>query len=190
MSVTPSHIIEYLFCPRFTWFEYVLGIPQYEERFYKVEKGRNIHELKLVSNRDYLRKKIGAIKKYTDQYLTNDFLRGKVDEVVELKDRSMAPLDYKFARYEGRIYNTYKTQLYCYATLIEDNFNKEVFRGFLVYVRSKNKLIEVKIDQKDKDNVKQVAGEINAIICENFFPKATKFKSRCVTCTYRNICIK
>jgi len=25
---------------------------------------------------------------------------------------------------------------------------------------------------------------------ENFYPKATKFKGRCLTCTYRNICIK
>ena len=39
MSVTPSHIIEYLYCPRFTYYEYVLCIPQYEERHYKSRKG-------------------------------------------------------------------------------------------------------------------------------------------------------
>jgi len=190
MSVTPSHIIEYLFCPRFTYFEYVLGIPQYEERHYKVNKGRNIHELKIIKNKDYLRKKIGAVNKFQDQFLTNVLLRGKVDEVIVLEDGSMAPLDYKFAKYEGKIYNTYKTQLFCYAVLIEDNFIKEVNKGYLVYVRSKNKLLEVDIRASDKEHVREVAMEVTKIISENFFPKATKYKAKCVTCTYRNICIK
>jgi len=190
MSVTPSHIIEYLYCPRFTYFEYVLCIPQFEERHYKVQKGRNIHDLKMVRNKDYLRKKIGAIDKYSDQYLTNGQLRGKVDEVHLLLDESMAPLDYKFAQFKERIYDTYKTQLYCYAVLIEENFQKEVNKGFLVYVRSANKLVEVPISQSDKDEVRTVVGEVAEIISENFFPKATKYKKRCLTCTYRNICTK
>ena len=190
MSVTPSHIIEYLFCPRFTYFEYVAGIPQYEERHYKVEKGRNIHDLKMVRNKDYLRKRIGAVKKYTDQYLTNDILRGKVDEVLVLHDNSMAPLDYKFAPYKGKIYQTYLTQLFCYAVLIEENFKTTVNKGFLVYVRSKNKLVTVDITEKDKNHVKEVATSVTEIIEKNFYPRATKYKKRCVTCTYRNICTK
>ena len=43
-SVTASHLLEYLFCPRFTYFEYVLDIPQHEEKRFKVEVGRKIHE--------------------------------------------------------------------------------------------------------------------------------------------------
>ncbi len=190
MSVTPSHIIEYLFCPRFTYFEYVMGIPQYEERNYKVMKGRNMHELKLIRNKDYIRKRIGAVEKYPDQYLTNEHLRGKVDEVLLLEDQTMAPLDYKFAKYEERLYKTYRTQLSCYAVLIEDNFHHEVTRGYLVYIRSKNKLVEVPVDNKDKQMVREAVDEVEQIIQENFFPKATKSKAKCVTCTYRNICIK
>lgn len=190
MSITPSHIIEYLYCPRFTYFEYVLGIPQYEERHYKIQKGRNIHELKMVRNKDYLRKKIGAIDKYPEQYLTNGQLRGKVDEVLLLSDESMAPLDYKFAQFKQRIYDTYKTQLFCYAVLIEGNFQKEVNKGFLVYVRSANKLVKVPISKDDKDKVRTVVGEVVKIISENIYPKATKYKKKCLTCTYRNICTK
>lgn len=188
MNITPSQIIEYLFCPRFTYFEHVLKIPQYEERHYKVNKGRNIHDLKMIRNKEYLRKKIGAVKKYQDEYLTNDLLRGKVDEVLELADGSMAPLDYKFAQYKDRIYDTYKTQLHCYAVLIEENFKKPVAKGYLVYVRSKNKLIDVPISNEDKAKVKYVAEGITEIISGNYFPRATKFKKRCVSCTYRNIC--
>ena len=190
MTLTPSHIIEYLFCPRFTYFEYVLGIPQYEEKFYKVVKGRDIHALKAIQNIEYLRKRIGVRKKYINQYLTNEYLRGEVDEVLELNDGTMAPLDFKFAEYKDRIFDTYKTQLYCYAILIEHNFGKKVERGYLVYTRSMNKLIEIEIAEKDKKRVKKAMLEINEIIGKNFYPKGTKYKKRCVTCTYQNLCTK
>lgn len=190
MIVTPSHIIEYLFCPRFTWFEYVLAIPQYEGRHFKVEKGRNVHDLKLEQNKEYLRKRIGVKQKWTDQYLTNELMRGKIDEVLLLADGSMAPLDYKFAQYKEKIYSTYKTQLFCYAWLIEENFRNPVKKGFLVYTRSRNKLIEVEISENDKQEVKKCVNEINTIVDGNVYPKATKYKKRCLTCTYRNICTK
>lgn len=188
--ITPSHIIEYLFCPRFTYFEYVLAIPQYEEKNYKVMRGRELHDQKLEENKDYLRKRIGVTEKYLDQYLTNELLRGKMDEILVLADGSMSPLDYKFAEYEDRIYDTYKTQLYCYAWLIEDNFHTPVNKGFLVYTRSQNKLIEVPIQDSDKLYVKECAEAIMKIIEKNYFPKATKYKTKCLTCTYKNICIQ
>ena len=190
MTLTPSHIIEYLYCPRFTYFEYVLAIPQYEERKFKVMRGREVHDEKLEQNKEYLRRRIGAVERYNDQYLTNELLRGKIDEVLKLEDGSMAPLDYKFALYEKKIYDTYKTQLFCYAWLIETCFGCEVNKGYLVYTRSNNKLIEVPISPSDKQLVKECAREIQDIISRNYFPKATKYKMRCVDCTYRNICIK
>lgn len=190
MSITPSHIIEYLYCPRFTYYEHVLCIPQFEERHYKVEKGRNLHDLKLERNRDYLRKRIGAVDKYLDQYLTNELLRGVIDEILVLKDGTMAPLDYKFAKFEERIYNTYQTQLECYAVLIEDNFHRRVDKGFLVYTRSANKLVEIVISETAKQEIRNICEQVNEIIFNNFFPKATKSKKRCIGCTYRNICIK
>lgn len=190
MSVTPSHIIEYLYCPRFTYYEYVLCIPQYEERHYKVEKGRQVHDQKLERNKDYLRKKIGVVEKYLDQYLTNEQLRGAVDEVLLLNDGSMAPVDYKFAKFEDRIYETYRTQLECYAVLIEENFQKEVNKGFLVYTRSSNKLVEVEISESAKKEIRRICKEVNDVIIQNYYPKATKYKQRCVGCTYRNVCIK
>ncbi len=190
LSITPSDIIQYLYCPRFIYFEKVLAIPQYEEKSYKVMRGRALHENKNSTNQAYLRKKIGAVKKWQEQYLTNDLLRGKVDEVLELEDGTMAPLDYKFAQYKERVFSTYRTQLYCYACLIEDNFGKEVNRGFLVYTRSRNKLVTVPVAESDKEKVRQCAEEIRKIIENNVFPKATAYKKRCSGCTYSNICVK
>lgn len=172
------------------YFEHVLDIPQYEEKSYKAMRGRHLHDRKQSINKEYLRKKIGVKEKYQEQYLSNDFLRGKVDEVLLLDDGTMAPLDYKFAQYKDKVFNTYKTQLFCYAWLIEDNFSCRVEKGFLVYTRSKNKLIEVEITEDAKQEVRENVNAIIDIIANNRFPKATRYKKRCRGCTYRNICIQ
>jgi len=190
-SFYPSQIIEYLYCPRYTYFEYVLRIPQFEEKFYKVMKGREIHQSRLEQNKSYLRKKATAVEKWQDQYLGMEGLRGKVDEVLKLKDGTFAPLDYKFAEWKEKVYETYQQQLYCYAVLIEANFDlAKVNRGFLVYCRSNYKLVEVEIKEEDKAIIYQSMKKMGEIIGKNKLPKATKYKRRRLTCTYRNICIK
>lgn len=188
MSITPSHMIEYLYCARYTWFEYVLCIPQNEEKYYKVMKGRHLHDAKLEQNKDYLRRRIGVKEKYQNRYLTNELLRGEVDEVLLLNDGSMAPLDYKFAEYDERIFSTYETQLNCYAVLIEANYGKPVNRGYLVFTRSKNRLVEVAITEASKAGVTDCAKAIINIIDNNFYPRVSRNEKKCVTCTYRNIC--
>lgn len=190
ISITPSEIIQYLYCPRFVYFEKVLGIPQFEEKSYKAMRGRHLHEDKKRMNKEYLRKKLGVIEKYQEQYLTNRVLRGIVDEVLLLDDGTAAPLDYKFAEYKDKVFNTYKTQLACYAWLIEDNFGRSVNRGYLVYTRSKSKLVAVELDEAFKKGVKEKAQAVVQIIEKNHFPKATRYKKRCPECTYRNICIQ
>ncbi len=189
-SITPSHIIEYLYCPRYTYFEYVLSVPQNEEKYYKVKKGRNMHDEKLERNKGYLRKRIGATEKWEDQYLTNQYMRGRIDEILKLRDGTFAPLDYKYAEWKDKLYDTYKQQLFCYAVLIEENFNGKVNKGYLVYLRSKNKLLEVEISESDKSLIKVSISGFQEIVEKNYFPKATKYKRRCLSCTYRNICTR
>ena len=190
MMLTPSNIIQYLYCPRFVYFEHVLKIPQNEQKFYKVEKGRSIHEYQSKTNKDYLRKKIGVTQKLSEVYLSDDKLRGVVDEVLWLQDGSMSALDYKFAQYKDKIYTTYKTQMHCYAYLIQKNYQKQVNKSFLVYTRSKNKLITLEVSNNDINNIEQSIENIMEIIEKNYFPKATNYKSRCNLCTYSNICIQ
>ncbi len=188
LSITPSHIIQYLYCPRFTYFEYVLRIPQFEEKNFKVMQGRSMHELKTEQNKEYLRKRIGVRDKRLNVYLTNRLLRGEVDEVLFLHDDTAAPLDYKFAKWEDRVYDTYRTQLICYAWLIEENFGLRVSRGYLVYVRSKNHLVEIPIVPEDIRAVQEAARGILEIVQKNHYPNGTKVRKRCEHCTYRNIC--
>ena len=190
ISLTPSHLIQHLYCPRFTYFEWILRIPQHEEKFSKVMRGRNLHDERLERNKGYLRRRLGVVDRHDDQYLTNDYLRGRVDEVLELDDGTLAPLDYKFAPFKDKIYSTYRTQLFCYAWLIEENFNRPVTRGHLVYTRSANRVVTVPINPGDVDEVRAVADRVRTVIQDNVFPKATRVKKRCVNCTYRKICVQ
>ncbi len=190
LSITPSHIIEYLYCPRYIYFMYVLSVPQREELYYKAMKGREIHQRKTVVNPEYLRKKIKVISKEVEVYLTGKNLRGIVDEVLFLSDGTASPLDYKFARYNERIYKTYHTQAHCYAKLIMENYKVGVKKAFLVFIRSKNKVVEFDITDKGIAKVDLYINEIGEIIENNRFPRGTSSKSKCLTCTYRNICVR
>ena len=48
-SLTASHLLEYLFCPRFSYFEYVLDIPQREEKGLKHQRGGGLQSFILDS---------------------------------------------------------------------------------------------------------------------------------------------
>lgn len=188
--ITPSEVMEYLFCPRFVYYLNVMKIDQHEHRRALVNKGRDIHKLKLVENKDYLRKKIGVVDKALDVYMSSKKLKlvGKVDEVLFLNDGTAAPLDYKYAYWEDKIYKTLKYQQVLYSLLIMENFQTKVTRAFIVYIRSKNKLIELPINQKICDKAIIMLDEIFQIINESYYPKASKNQRKCEDCTYRNLC--
>jgi CRISPR-associated exonuclease Cas4 len=149
-----------------------------------------MHDLKSTQNQAYLRKRLGVREKKMNVYLTNRLLRGEVDEVLFLNNGTAAPLDYKFAKWEERLFSTYKIQLHCYALLIEENFDIRVDRGFIVYVRSKNHLEEIPITTQDIESVRLASKGILNIVQKNEYPNGTKVHKKCENCTYRNICTK
>ena len=104
--ITPSEIIEHIYCPRFTYFMNCLEIPQHEELRYKVLKGRELHDKKEKTNVGYLRKKLGCIDRDVSVYIASREIgvRGVVDEVLHLQDGSLAPLDYKYTEYNAVSY--------------------------------------------------------------------------------------
>ena len=190
-SLTASHLLEYLFCPRFTYFEYVLDIPQHEEKRFKVEVGRTIHERIRKANVGYLRKKFRVKEKKIDVYLSgHSGMRGIVDEILFLNDDTAVPLDYKYAEYKDRTFKNHRFQLIFYAHLIKDNYHVPVTRGFIIYTRSKNKLVEVPIHEKDFDELEIITKRILDVIQRCKYPQPTKYKQRCPDCCYRNICEK
>ncbi|MBM7624063.1 CRISPR-associated protein Cas4 [Sporohalobacter salinus] len=192
ISITPSEVIEYMYCPRFIYFMLYLKIPQREEQRYKVQRGKEVHDRKTRINKKYLRKKIGVKEKLINQKLSSNKynIHGVIDEILFLKDGTAASLDYKFAKDKGRLYNTYKYQAVMYSMLISDNYDIKANKAFIVYIRSKNKLKEITITKNDFKKVKKVLEEIIQIIKKGYYPKSTSYQKRCRDCCYRNICIK
>lgn len=189
--ITPSDMIEFLYCKRFIYYMKSLAIPQFEERRFKVQKGKEVHEKKETQNKQYLRKKLGVVDKKIDVDLYSEKfkIKGIVDEVVTLEDESMAPLDYKFAKYDEVIYNTYRSQMLLYSLMIKEMYNCEVNKSFLVYTRSANLVKEIEIDEKDLEKLKKDIKEYFKVV-KGYFPKATSSNARCIDCCYKNICIK
>jgi len=189
--ITVSDVMEYLFCPRFTYFMHCLGIPQHEEKRYKVLKGRALHDAREKVNRSYIRKKLQCVRKDVAVYLVSkrNHLKGEVDEVLFLEDGTAAPLDYKFAEFKDKVYRTHKYQSALYGLMIADNYGVAVNRGFVCYTRSNHLVKEVKLSGKDFERAIALVNEVLEIIQKGFYPEATKYKVRCVDCTYRNICV-
>lgn len=188
--ITISDVLEYLFCPRFIYFMHCLDIPQHQEKRFKVVKGREVHAEKLVTNPDYLRKKLGVTKKEANVFIASKqhHIKGIVDEVLFLDDGTAAPFEYKYAEFKDTIFKTYHFQLVLHALMILENYGVDVKKGFICFTRSNNRIEEV--DFTDKDFVKgiEIVKEIIAIIEEGYYPKRTNNKNRCIDCCYNRIC--
>ncbi|MBK1695119.1 CRISPR-associated protein Cas4 [Chromatium weissei] len=189
--LTPTEVVEYVYCPRFIWFMNVQQIPQHEETRFKVLKGREIHQRRTIENRNYLRRKIGATRRETEVYLASPKLRlrGIVDEVLWLKDGTLAPLDYKYTLPREALFKTHEMQIVLYAILIREVYQKPVMRGFVAYVRDGSQLTEMVINEQLVIKAKRLIDEIFSILKTGRLPVRTTSKLRCEDCCYRNICI-
>ena len=191
VMITPSEVIEYLFCPRFIYFMNCLKIPQHEELRYKVMKGRELHSKKEKENKEYLRKKIGCIDKELAVYVASPAVRvrGVVDEVLTFSDGSMSPLDYKYSEFRDYLFETHKVQSVLYAMLIKEIYNRPVQKGYICYARDGVTLKEIVYKPDDFEYAKAVVDDILMVILKCYYPKRTRWTNRCIDCCYKNICV-
>ena len=189
--LTPSEVVEHIWCPRFTYFMNVLMIPQFEDRRYKVLKGREVHKRREKENRDYLRKKLGVVNKEQAVYLASPKVRvrGIVDEVLFLDDGTMAPLDFKYTEYQERAFRTHAIQVTLYGLLIEEVYQAEVIRGYVAYIRGGSKVLEVPLSDEIREATGQILDDIFSIIHTGKLPRKTANKNHCIDCCYKNICV-
>ena len=189
--ITPSEVLEYLYCARFTYFLNVMKIAQYEDRRYKVQLGREVHNQRLEQNRDYFRKKIPVEQKETEVYLASPQLRvrGVVDEVLWLKDGTMAPMDYKFTPFREYVFRTHRVQIALYGMLIEETYERPVKYGYIAYIRGGSKTHKISLTENLKSRAIRSVDDIFNIIEAEKMPSRTKQRVRCADCCYKNICV-
>jgi CRISPR-associated exonuclease Cas4 len=188
--LSATQLVEFWYCPRFTYFMHVLGIRQYEEKRLKVLMGRDIHEKKALQP-EYLRKKIGVVKVDRNVYLSNRKLGicGILDEILLMEDNTLSVLDYKFA-FNKHKFQTQFLQNVFYSIMLESNYHKKVNFCYIVYTRENNNLVKYDIKEKDKKEVIKTIHAVHRILSKGFYPESTKYKRRCPDCTYKNICIR
>jgi len=169
----------------------VMRVPQHEEKREKVLAGRNIHERKAEENAGYLRKRLDVKEKIIEPYLVSPryHLKGIVDEVLITGSGEYIVLDYKFAEYKEVLFDTYKTQLSIYGLCIRDIYQAEMVRGFIVFTRSSNKLVEVPLSKDDYRKVAGILNEMLEIIQAEMYPKGKRSRNKCADCTYRKLCV-
>jgi CRISPR-associated exonuclease Cas4 len=190
LLLTPSDVLEHLFCGRFTYFERHLGLPEFQGRREKVRRGRALHAVREATNRAYLRRRLGVTSKRIDVSLASPrlHLRGRLDEVLFFADGTAGPLDHKFARDPGRVYPTLRLQSAIYALLIRENFGVPVRRDYIVYTRSANRVVEVAYQPEDFRRVGAVVREVLAVLSRGHLPRRAP-AARCADCCYRPICV-
>ena len=75
-----------------------------------------------------------------------------------------------------------------YALLIQENYGKEVNRGYICFTRSNSLMKEVLIADDDFYRLKVMICEMIAITQKGFYPAGTKNTAKCLDCCYRNVC--
>jgi len=188
--VWTSDVIEFLFCPRFIFYDRVLKIEQNEELRQKVLIGRKIHENKIETLKDYHRKRLGVEKKDTEVHISSEVLHitGIVDEVLFIDDGTISPLDYKFAEYPGFVYKGLFYQSMIYSLLIEELYKKKSNYGFIVFTRSANHLEKITYPSNKLDLIKSVVQDIYEIIINCQYPDVKESIKKCNDCCYRRLC--
>ena len=205
--LTPSIIATHTYCPRTVWFEHLLNMPQDLTDNFKVQQGRNIHTPQLNNKKSYLRQQLKAELVQEDAFLHTQGLRGRVDEVLEMPDGSLAPLDYRYAEFMpkeqqghkkanssgvvrpgSRVFKNIRLQMQCYAYMLQQQYNKPVKQAFVVFTRSQYHIETINVHAADLDRIKVATAEIEHLLRHPVFPGPPNTINHCTDCLYNPVC--
>lgn len=186
MPLTVTDVVEYAFCPKFTYFINVLGLDQYEQKRGTVSAGRKLHLLHERNNLNYIPyadkgKKLVASKFYSEKL----DLSGKIDEAIETDDEIIL-IERKYSD-TCDISKTLLVQLGLLSILIEENLGKPVKKAVVIFNKTKRKQIPVVIDDVIKNHSLEILENTKKVIQMGIMPDAD-FDNRCLNCCFRKIC--
>lgn len=185
-QLTVTDVVEYAFCPKFTYYGIVLGLKQYEEKRGTIMAGRRMHSKHEKTNVTYLPhniqgKKLTSVKFYSK----NLGLIGKIDEAIETNDEVVL-IERKYTE-NDIVGPTLKVQLGLLAILIEENIRKPVRKAIVIFSKKQRKEVEVKLDQTMKSYALDMFNKTKKVISDGISP-FSRFDNRCLNCCYRKIC--
>ncbi|RMG10475.1 MAG: CRISPR-associated protein Cas4 [Planctomycetota bacterium] len=185
-----TRVLEHAFCPRYTYYEEVLRIPQRQEIRYKVLEGRKVHARRERTNRGYKRKRLGVIEKLEDVALSSETLRlyGRIDEALRLADGTAAPLDYKFSPMPDKPRDYVVHQATAYALLLEETWGLPVRAAYVYYLREPRGHHRIETTPRRRASTRKLIRAMRSVREQACLPEPTRHRSRCRDCSFRTIC--
>jgi len=185
-GLTVTNAVEHAFCPRFTYFQIVLGIEQREHKRGTVQSGRAFHSRHSTTNKNYKIKHLDGIKQ-TELFLYSKkySFSGKIDEAIEAENEILL-IERKYSDYII-IGSTIKTQLGLLAILAEENTGKKVNNALVIFNKKERIEVPVNITNKIKHDALLMLQKTSHTITSGDMPHS-KHDNRCLNCCYRKIC--
>ena len=181
-----TDIKQFAYCKRIIYFTYCM--PLDIKKTYKMTEGKRRHKRneELEPNRTLQRYGLETgEKKYSVNLSSSRLgLRGEVDLMV-ITENEYIPIELKYTTHQPGI--NHKYQLVAYCLLIEEEYQTIVKKGLIHLIPAKE-TIEIKLNTKLRDKLKEIIADINFIIESEQMPEATNDRGKCRDCEYRNYC--
>ncbi|PIZ91518.1 CRISPR-associated protein Cas4 [Candidatus Micrarchaeota archaeon CG_4_10_14_0_2_um_filter_55_9] len=181
--------MNYLYCPRITYFENVLHYPQVTT--IKEVKGREKHvEFNRKSKRTKIAKRMPKLpRRYNLPLFSKELGFQTVLDCLLLNEEANEayPLQAKNSFRPLAIYRTMKFQLFVEALLVTRMFDYSVPFGFIKFIKS-NDLVKLNINSENMLEVEELIKEIKRVISEEELPSPTPYELRCQDCCYFAVC--
>ncbi|MBI1663976.1 MAG: CRISPR-associated protein Cas4 [Nitrosopumilus sp.] len=184
--LTVTDVVEYAFCPKFTYFINILGLEQFEQKRGTVSAGLILHRKHERDNLKYIPKEFTGKKIIAHKFFsTKHGLSGKIDEAIETSNEIVL-IERKYSD-NHKIYPSLKIQLGLLSVLIEDNLHKPVHKAIVIFSKTKRKEVYVKIDDVIKKDAILMLNNTKQVISNGIMPESN-FDNRCLNCCFRKIC--
>ena len=197
IGISIFKIMDYMYCPRIIYYENIAEVSQNKGNDFKdMEEKRQIR--KDGVNRKWiweqLRVKKESINILSEYNKFNVLLRsrknhfyGVVDEILFLKDETVVPLYYYNSKFDGRNNEEYKYKMAMYSMLIEENYNVESKKGYILFLDG-ILLKKFEYNSKDFEKIEKCAAETLKIIELEKYPIEVEGGIKCRDCYYKKIC--
>jgi CRISPR-associated exonuclease Cas4 len=114
-------------------------------------------------------------------------LKGKVDK-IELSDGYYYPIEIKSGKPPVKgVWESDAIQIAAYATLIQEEFKKEVSVGFVDYTQIGERRMVV-VDEKLKQKLSNLLEEIQSLLEEGYTNSIVQNPVKCGACDYTDLC--
>lgn len=184
--LTVTDVVEYVFCPKFTYFINVLGLKQFEQKRGTVTAGRKLHDKHEKGNLKYTPQEFSGKKIIAHKFFSEKHgLSGKIDEAIEMENEIIL-IERKYSD-NHTIYPTLRVQLGLLSILLEENLHKPVRKAIVIFNKNKRKEIHIKIDDVIKKESLVLLEDVKKIISNETMPESN-FDNRCLNCCFRRIC--